>query len=326
MRLAALALASILFIGVVAAVGCGSLDTNVFVGSSVGACEAPVTCHRNLCACLGVTFNSDERRCVGAMPPTVSCGATAVCHANLLSCLYTAAKANGGGNVSAGTGCSLWALNVHVDMLAVESGTPFPSTSIATGCAQLGCVVQNTSFCPSAVYTCRSPIERRFTATIRLSGSHWATVLLNASARLQVRLLVETLLTSRFGHPCNVTGLRAGSLIIDFEADTPPSEAMSELLTALQTQPTWIAALAELYQALGGTDALTVLSVTEVNPTVTEAPGLEKEGCTAACIVGIAVGAVALICLVLAVVLIARFCCKRRRNGTGAKKTEPDGV
>jgi hypothetical protein len=299
-------------------------------GAALPSCESTAACLRSRVVCLNQYATSNG---VASAAPSVA--AREAGDMDAANALPTEGPVSGQ--------CKLTANPLKVALLAVAAGTEYAGSAVASACAAVVCddylagltlqvyarCGNNTALSVGAV--CKADAERpaspSLTAQIRIGGTGIDAAYLadtaGVSRAIQADLARALGLEFTF---VDVTGIRIGSLIVDFRVFLPAGQNLAAALARLGALTA--ADLATLAQVTGVALTVEVTQLQQVtappsgNGIVTGQPlaGDGGSDCGKGCIAGIVVGSFAFVVLLIAGGLLIMH----RHNSAAAEKEKSE--
>jgi len=260
------------------------------------SCAGFMTCDTALCGCLGAN-GTIAAMCFASAPSATTCDTASTCAASYFQCLT--ALDNSRTNMT--DPCYNFGQTMHQAILAsIVSG--YAGSQLQQSCESNLCRVSNTSsrlavcnyggdegvkVCNNVTSTA-APITTPaptviydIVAAIRLSGANWSNVLNDPVAYATLVVDLQTDLAALLGIPAAdivILSLTSGSLLVNFAVIQGSGKSIAQLssgVSSATSSTTWLASVAAVYAASGGTDSIVVTSaaVTQTAAPTTAAPG-----------------------------------------------------
>jgi hypothetical protein len=247
-------------------------------------CTSYTACDTAFCGCVGVQ-SSNATACLRTANASVNCSQVQTCLIAYTQCLVKL-EANRTSTIAA---CNRTGTTMHNAILAVAAGS-FAGSILQQSCRFRVCEVMQSfrSACPfgtndsnvcmapltAAPVTTSAPVTAfAIRATLRLSGTAYAALLNNATARAMLENALMNDLSGLLGiNPAfiRILNLSVGSLIVDFAILNGSGKSVSQLSSGLAlatANSNWLTSTKSVYSTVSN-ETIGVLSLT-----VTEAGG-----------------------------------------------------
>jgi len=245
-------------------------------------CAAYVACDTAFCGCVNATSSQNNAtQCLAFAPVTVNCTTVQTCMLAYTTCLQKT-EANRTSSVAA---CNVTGTAMHNAMIAAAAGT-YSGSVLQQSCRRRVCNVESffrvdCTFGTNDSNVCMAPVTSApvpattaasssafaLRATLRLSGTAYAALLNNGTARALLEAALKADLGTLLGINrdfIRILNMSVGSLIVDFAVLNGSGKSAADLntgLAAATANTNWLTSTKAVYSTVSN-ETISVLSVT----------------------------------------------------------------